>query len=55
LGKRAFYNQLPLDEATAYGDAVKIITGNALLPDAQEGISAFLGKRQPRWQAERLS
>lgn len=52
LGKRAFYQQLPLDEATAYGEAVEVITGNALHADAQEGIAAFLEKRVPRWQGE---
>lgn len=50
LGKQAFYRQLPMDEATAYGEAVEIITGNALHPDAQEGIAAFLAKRTPRWR-----
>ncbi|MCY2965230.1 MAG: enoyl-CoA hydratase [Planctomycetota bacterium] len=49
LGKKAFYRQLPLDEATAYGEAVEIITGNVRHPDAQEGIVAFLEKRAPRW------
>lgn len=49
LGKRAFYRQQSLDEATAYGEAVELITANALQPDAQEGIAAFLEKRSPRW------
>ncbi|MGQ0634034.1 MAG: enoyl-CoA hydratase [Planctomycetaceae bacterium] len=49
LGKRAFYDQLACDEATAYSRAVGVIAGNACLPDAQEGISAFLEKRQPVW------
>src|SRR5262249_2083101 len=50
LGKAAFYDQLSCDESTAYQRAVEIITGNALQPDAQEGISAFLEKRAPVWQ-----
>jgi enoyl-CoA hydratase/carnithine racemase len=49
LGKQAFYRQQALDEATAYGEAVEIITANALQPEAQEGIAAFLQKRPPRW------
>ena len=49
LGKQAFYRQQSLDEATAYGEAVEIITANALRPEAQEGIAAFLEKRSPRW------
>jgi enoyl-CoA hydratase/carnithine racemase len=47
LGKRAFYEQLALDEATAYERAVAVMTDNALSPDAQEGMSAFLEKRRP--------
>ena len=50
LGKRAFYDQLALDEATAYERAVEVITKNALSPDAQEGIEAFLHKRSPVWR-----
>jgi enoyl-CoA hydratase/carnithine racemase len=49
LGKQAFYRQQSLDEATAYDEAVEIITANALQPEAQEGIAAFLEKRSPRW------
>jgi len=49
LGKAAFYDQLACDEATAYRRSVEIITGNALHPAAQEGISAFLEKRRPVW------
>jgi enoyl-CoA hydratase/carnithine racemase len=49
LGKRAFYDQLALDEATAYGRAIEVMTGNALCQDAQEGMSAFLEKRRPTW------
>jgi enoyl-CoA hydratase/carnithine racemase len=50
LGKREFYAQLHLDEPSAYARAVDVMTQNALLPDAQEGISAFLEKRKPEWQ-----
>lgn len=50
LGKREFYEQLPLEESTAYNRAVQIMTRNAEMPDAQEGIAAFLEKRPPRWQ-----
>jgi enoyl-CoA hydratase/carnithine racemase len=49
LGKRAFYDQLSLDEATAYDRATAVMTGNALNHDAQEGIQAFLQKRKPTW------
>jgi enoyl-CoA hydratase/carnithine racemase len=49
LGKRAFYRQQSLDEVAAYGEAVELITANALRPEAQEGIAAFLQRRAPRW------
>ena len=52
LGKRAFYDQLNLDEATAYDRANGVMTDNALKHDAQEGISAFLQKRPAQWTGE---
>lgn len=52
LGKRAFYDQLNLDESTAYDRATNVMTENALKHDAQEGISAFLQKRPAQWKGE---
>ena len=51
LGKRAFYDQLALDEPAAYERATCLMVENALHADAQEGISAFLQKRPPRWKS----
>lgn len=50
LGKRAFYQQLPLPCRAAYEQAQPIMAANALLADAQEGIHAFLEKRPPQWR-----
>lgn len=50
LGKAAFYELLPLTESAAYERASEVMTRNALCHDAQEGIDAFLGKRQPEWK-----
>jgi enoyl-CoA hydratase/carnithine racemase len=50
LGKAAFYDQLALDEATAYERAGAVMTDNAGRHDAQEGIAAFLQKRRPQWK-----
>jgi enoyl-CoA hydratase/carnithine racemase len=52
IGKAAFYDQLALDEETAYERATEVMCDNATKQDAQEGISAFLAKRQPRWRGE---
>jgi enoyl-CoA hydratase/carnithine racemase len=49
LGKQAFYQQIDLDQARAYAYAKEVMSRNALAADAQEGISAFLGKRKPCW------
>jgi len=49
LGKRAFYEQLALDEPAAYQRATCLMTENAVRDDAQEGIAAFLQKRPPQW------
>jgi enoyl-CoA hydratase/carnithine racemase len=49
LGKRAFYEQLPLACSAAYGVAQSVMVENAGIADAQEGMRAFLEKRQPRW------
>jgi enoyl-CoA hydratase/carnithine racemase len=49
LGKQAFYTQIDLDQPKAYAYAKEVMSMNSLATDAQEGISAFLGKRQPCW------
>jgi enoyl-CoA hydratase/carnithine racemase len=49
LGKRAFYDQVDRPEHDAYDVTKAVMTENALAPDAQEGMSAFLQKRSPSW------
>ena len=49
LGKRAFYDQIERDEHGAYDHTREVMTENALAADAQEGMGAFLEKRQPTW------
>lgn len=49
LGKQAFYTQIDLDQPKAYAYAKEVMSMNALAADAQEGMSAFLGKRAPCW------
>lgn len=49
LGKQAFYSQIDLDQPKAYAYAKEVMSMNALAADAQEGMCAFLEKRQPVW------
>ncbi len=49
-GKRLFYEQLERPLGEAYALASRCITRNMLGPDAQEGVSAFIEKRKPRWR-----
>lgn len=50
IGKQAFYRQLQVDRPVAYEIAQRTMVENLLAQDAQEGISAFLEKREPQWQ-----
>jgi enoyl-CoA hydratase/carnithine racemase len=52
IGKAAFYDGLALDEETAYERATEVMSENAFKHDAQEGMQAFLQKRDPRWRGE---
>ncbi len=49
IGKEAFYRQVEMDLDAAYGYAAEVMTRNMLTRDAEAGIDAFLGKRQPVW------
>lgn len=49
LGKATFYRQLDLSQAEAYVFTKEVMVQNAQLADAQEGIAAFIDKRDPRW------
>ena len=51
IGKQALYAQIDLDQAKAYGYAVEVMAATSQLPDAREGMHAFLEKRQPKWQS----
>jgi len=52
IGKQAFYAQIDLDQPKAYAHAKEVMAMNALAADAQEGISAFVGKRAPCWSGK---
>jgi enoyl-CoA hydratase/carnithine racemase len=50
IGKQALYTQMDLDQAKAYAYAIEVMAATSQLPDAQEGIHAFLEKRKPQWR-----
>jgi enoyl-CoA hydratase/carnithine racemase len=52
LGKQAYYKQIDLDQAGAYAYTKEVMSQNAMAEDAQEGISAFLGKRKACWNGK---
>lgn len=49
LGKRAFHDQLGLGLPEAYAASGAAMCRNILLPEAAEGMAAFLEKRPPAW------
>lgn len=51
IGKRAFYDQIDRTEPGAYAAMTEVMAENAMTCDAQEGMSAFLAKRDPVWQS----
>jgi enoyl-CoA hydratase/carnithine racemase len=52
LGKSAFYRQAEMDLAAAYHYAAVVMTENMMARDAEEGIGAFIEKREPMWKDE---
>jgi enoyl-CoA hydratase/carnithine racemase len=51
IGKRAFNEQIEQPLAVAYSLAARAMVENLAEPDSDEGIAAFLEKREPRWSA----
>jgi len=52
IGKQAFYQQIEMPERKAFHYAKEVISSNAVMADAQEGMRAFLEKRTPVWIEE---
>jgi len=50
IGKEAFYRQLEMGLDDAYAHASEVMVENLLARDAEEGIAAFIDKRDPVWQ-----
>ena len=50
IGKQAFYRQAEMTLAAAYDYASEVMTENMMARDANEGICAFIEKRDPTWE-----
>ena len=50
IGKEAFYNQLQMPLSEAYDYTGSVMAENMLFSDTEEGISAFIEKRDPNWE-----
>ena len=50
IGKQAFYQQAEMGLAAAYAHASEVMTENMMARDAEEGICAFIDKREPKWE-----
>jgi len=51
IGKQALYAQIDLDQPKAYAYAIEVMAATSQLPDAREGMRAFMDKRKPNWGA----
>ncbi len=49
IGKQALYAQIDLDQPKAYSYAVEVMAATSQIPDAREGMRAFMEKRKPQW------
>lgn len=50
VGKQAFYAQAQMTTADAYAYTGNVMVQNMLVADTDEGINAFLEKRDPNWR-----
>ena len=52
IGKEAFYRQVEMPVADAYDYASGVMVMNMQKRDAEEGVDAFIEKREPKWTGE---
>ncbi len=52
IGKEAFYEQAEMGLSEAYDHASRVMVENMMARDAEEGIGAFIEKRDPEWRGE---
>jgi enoyl-CoA hydratase/carnithine racemase len=51
IGKQAFYGQIDLDQPKAYAYASEVMAAASQIPDAREGVAAFLEKRAAKFSS----
>ena len=50
IGKAGFYRQAEMSLAEAYKYVTGVMVENLMARDAEEGLNAFIDKREPRWE-----
>jgi enoyl-CoA hydratase/carnithine racemase len=50
IGKEAYYRQRDMNLADAYKYGAKVMAENMMARDAEEGILAFIERRDPKWE-----
>ncbi len=54
IGKHAFYAQIDLDESRAYQYAAELMASTGTMPHAQERMQAFVEKRKPVFEPNKV-
>src|SRR6202162_3108102 len=52
IGKQAYYAQIDLAQPQAYTYAQEVMASASQIPDAQEGMQAFIEKRKPNFHSQ---
>ena len=50
IGKKGFYRQAEMSLADAYRYVSEVMVENLMARDAEEGLNAFIAKREPKWE-----
>jgi len=50
IGKEGFYRQAEMSLAEAYRYVSEVMVKNLMARDAEEGLNAFIDKREPKWE-----
>src|SRR5262245_60352904 len=50
IGKEGFYRQAEMSLPDAYSYVSEVMVENLMARDAEEGLNAFIAKREPKWE-----